>query len=260
VQTSPRPRSAGARPTSAFGHSTKNSSFSPFPSTCTSASPSSSHGHNQGQGQGIFGALSGLGSGTPPKSYLKGGVLYSCSDTDSYSNTLGPGYYNVADTLIKKSFNSRVSGGNSAKGSPTKTSLSTPPVAPQSGRTSPTGTYVSISPLAQHTWTANREKEKERERERVMLLNKSKGRGQGQGQGQMKAPTHTVMQGISPPKKSTIMRDRDKEKGNINAHTHIGTSAGVQGGLSASKSHPVPVPSSYRNRESKDQFVYQTPK
>jgi hypothetical protein len=195
-----------------------------------------------------------LGSGTPPKSAQR-----SYCDSDSYTNTLGPGYYNVPDTLIKKSFNTRVSGGNSARGSPTKSALSTPPPAPQSGRTSPTGTYVSISPLAQHSRAANRErereKERERERERVQIFAKSKGRGQGQGPGQglMKAPTHTVMQGINESKKSTAMRERGREGGGREG-------GGREGGREGGESITHPVPTTFRNRESKVQYVYQTPK
>ena len=71
------------------------------------------------------------------KSVLKDGVLYSCIDYNSH--TLGPGYYNIPESLIKKSFNARVSGGNTPRSSRGRSKTS-------SSNSSPLG--ISVSALA----------------------------------------------------------------------------------------------------------------
>ena len=57
----------------------------------------------------------GYGTNSPTKSLLKGGMVYSC--IDHTTNMLGPGYYNLGESLVKKSHNVRVSSGNSVRSS-----------------------------------------------------------------------------------------------------------------------------------------------
>ena len=133
-QTYQRPKSAGTPP-SAFGHSTRNL-YTPS-STTSSGSRRGSHD------RGIF-VLS------PSKESGNKNALFG----SDHRYTLGPGSYNVQDSLMKKSFNVRASTSRksnlSLRGSPQKPS--TPPSAliTQSVCSSPTGTYVSIFPLSQN--------------------------------------------------------------------------------------------------------------
>ena len=103
-----------SRPNSAFGHSNKKEGR---------LSLDCSRGTVGTNGQGF-------GNNSPMKSVLKNGVLYSCIDHNIH--TLGPGYYNVSESLLKKSFNSRVTGGNSPRSSPGRSKV-------HSGNSSPLG-------------------------------------------------------------------------------------------------------------------------
>mmetsp|Transcript_7193 Transcript_7193/g.7289 ORF Transcript_7193/g.7289 Transcript_7193/m.7289 type:complete len:325 (-) Transcript_7193:389-1363(-) len=98
-----RPRSAGARPSSAFGHSTTNL-HKPNGTMGTAGTNGTSFGQN-----------------SPNKSVLKGGIVYTCIDHDS--KLVGPGYYNVGDSMVKKSFNVRITDGNAAAGARAKDNI-----------------------------------------------------------------------------------------------------------------------------------------
>ena len=65
------------------------------------------------------------------KSVLKDGILYSCIDYNSHM--LGPGYYNVPESLLKKSFNARVSGGNTPRSSTSRSKASSANSSPKGG-------------------------------------------------------------------------------------------------------------------------------